>query len=159
MQCSRASVSLADRLGAPFAVSVAGDSRKRDSDVFTGCPLPPQGGACDGDNSNSNNRDENAATVGVVETSAEGRSEGVPFGLAEGRAKDDGEAVTWSRLKLELRGVLVEKVVEKDSVGRTARVAMAVSCKEVCACKRRRGGRLVLAPAVVISNHASSVEP
>lgn len=147
MQCSQASVSLADRLPPPFAASATAASRTRDSAIFTGCPLPPQGGARDGDNSNSNsnNRDDNTATIGVVETSTEGRSEGVPLGFAEGRAKGDGDAATWSRLKLELRGVRMDKVVEKDSLGRTARATTAVSCKEVCACKCRRGGRVVLA--------------
>ncbi|CAB1119520.1 unnamed protein product [Ectocarpus sp. CCAP 1310/34] len=132
MQCSRASVSLADRLPPPFAASATAASRTRASAIFTGCPLPPQGGARDGDNSNSNsnNRDDNTAAIGVVETSTEGRSERVPLGVAEGRANDDGDAATWSGLKLEFRGVCMDKVVEKDSLGRTARVTIAISCKE-----------------------------
>lgn len=119
-QCSRASVTLADRL--PF---LSGEreptSPQRQDDSVT----PGFSPSCA------------AGDEGSDPISIEGAAENLP-GVGK-QGQDDSEApVVWSRIKLAIDDVCVEKVVEKDALGSTAKGAMAVSCREVR--QRGRGG-------------------
>ncbi len=119
LQCSYASVTLVDKPPPSYQEREpkAPASKDRNSATPAGYPSPPTSGA-------------NEKTNGGVATggAAAGFSE---RGHGATENKRDGVDVP-SRLKLALLGgVRVDKVVEKEALGTTARVAMAVSCAEV----------------------------
>lgn len=131
-QCSRASVTLADKLPPIFGERVPTPSKRQDAPVSLGFSPPSAG------------RDNGAVSIEGASKGlfSEGDSERGATSVAEDippdgeQAQDDSEADnTWNRVRLELSDVCVEKVVEKEALGSTAKGAMAVSCREV----RRRG--------------------
>lgn len=145
-QCSRASVTLAEKLPSISGSRVPTAPKRRDASVSLSSPPPSAGG----DKSSGTISSEGAAedffpgadsdriVDGVAERVAEGVAEGVAEDSSqdEGQGQDDsGAAIVWNRIKLALGDVCAEKVVEKGALGTTAKGAMAVSCREV----RQRG--------------------
>lgn len=119
-QCSRASITLADKLPSVSLARVPTAPQRQDA-IASPCFPPPSAG---GDKRSGTISDEDSERV--VERAPQGREQG----------QDGSEAaVVWNRVKLALGDVCVEKVVEKDALGTTMKGAMAVSCREV----RQRG--------------------
>lgn len=138
-QCSRASVTLADKLPSISGAAVPTVPKSRDASLSLSFS-PPRGG---GDKGSGTVSIEGAAegffSEGDSERVAEQRvtegvAEDIPQDAEQGK-DDNGADITWNRAKLELGDVHVEKVVEKDALGSMAKGAMAVSCREV----RQRG--------------------
>lgn len=131
-QCSRASVTLADKLPPISGERVPTPPKRQDASVSLGFSPPSAGG------DNGAVSIEGAAkglfSEGDSERGTESVAEDIPRDGEQ--AQDDSEADnTWNRVRLELSDVCVEKVVEKEALGSTVKGAMAVSCREV----RRRG--------------------
>lgn len=122
-QCSRASVVLMDKLPCSYGACASAASRRQDSADPLGSPFPRTSG-----DKNSACASNETFSEGAAEVVAEGVTEGAPEGATDG---EDGNAIVWSRVKLAVCGVHVDKVVEKGPLGTTARGSMAISCREV----------------------------
>lgn len=129
LQCSRASVTLADKLPSVSGERLPTAPGRKEASVSLGSSPPSTGGY------------KSSSTVSIEGEAegifSEGNFEGVAEGVAEDNFKDGDQGqdksrdgVVWNRLTLELGDVCVEKVVEKGALGTTAKGAMAVSCRE-----------------------------